>query len=146
MECGDLSPLSLPERLVAQAEPRRAARHMGWVRTLVIHASFSMRRTASVFASLRRDKERGAAGTTSRRNPYPSLGCHTLTATSSRTRSLAHEKFHAHENDESAEAALQIIRVNLSCEPRAEITSRHGQRRNRQHRAPFDVCLRMMLA
>ena len=26
LECGDLSPLSLPERLVAQAEPRRAAR------------------------------------------------------------------------------------------------------------------------
>ncbi len=26
LECGDVSPLSLPERLVAQAEPRRAAR------------------------------------------------------------------------------------------------------------------------
>ena len=28
LECGDLSPLSLPERLVAQTEPRRAARRV----------------------------------------------------------------------------------------------------------------------
>ncbi len=55
MECGDLSPLSLPERLVAQAEPRKAAR-----RTTESH-----RNNTSVL-SVRRTAGRGAAGTTSR--------------------------------------------------------------------------------
>ena len=74
LECGDLSPLSLPERLVAQAEPRRAARRI-FDRLSFDTRPFSVRRTAG----------RGAARTTCRRTPYFPRAAPTLSGTFSHT-------------------------------------------------------------
>ncbi len=82
LECGDLSPLSLPERLVAQAEPRK---HSGLgarpVRTPVTHASFCVRRTAERGAAVTTSRP-GKKAATSRRTPHSTLHAPTLNGSS----------------------------------------------------------------